>query len=74
MTALLAVPASMATGSEGEPAPAPVGISAEDAELLQDLDLLIELEFLSTWDPVENLPIPVEDEPTRPGREREDAP
>jgi hypothetical protein len=34
--------------------------TAEDLELLLELELLLDLELLQEWDPVEDLPIPVE--------------
>ena len=39
-------------------------LSPEDRALLEHLELLLELELLETWDPEENLPIPLsESEP-----------
>jgi hypothetical protein len=43
-------------------------LTEEDAQLLREIDLLLEWELLRDWDPEENLPIPVHDggESTRP--------
>ena len=60
---LLAAPAATAAEPDKQPASPSQPLSAEDAELLRNLDLLLQLEFLSNWDPAEDLPIPLEDEP-----------
>ena len=53
--------------STGEPAPAEharsEALSEEDLQLLRDLELLEELDLLRNWDPAEDLPIPVGEEP-----------
>jgi hypothetical protein len=41
---------------------APAEISEEDLEILKEFELLLELELLEGWDPVEDLPIPVASE------------
>jgi len=41
------------------PALAKPALSDEDLEVLENLELLMELEMLRTWDPDEELPIPV---------------
>jgi hypothetical protein len=40
----------------------PAEISEEDLEILEEFELLLELELLESWDPVEDLPIPVASE------------
>ena len=67
---LLAVGPLTATASE----PTPAELSAEDRALLEQLDLLLELELLEAWDPDENLPIRVADEPVSAETKPEESP
>jgi len=56
---LLAAPKA---GADAPPdqEPIPVPAPPADAELMELLELMVHLEMLETWDPEENLPIPVE--------------
>ena len=60
IAATAAAPA--AGGADPQVRPSQGQLPAGDAELLRDLDLLLDWELLLEWDPVEDLPIPV-DEP-----------
>lgn len=56
----------IASSTPGDEPPAepttPAEISEEDLEILEEFELLLELELLEGWDPVEDLPIPVASE------------
>ena len=54
---LLAVTSAAAVDPAAEPT-ATMELSEEDLEILDVLELLLRLELLESWDPVENLPIP----------------
>ncbi len=54
---LLAVTPAAADEATAEPI-ATTELSEEDLEILGALELLLRLEMLESWDPVENLPIP----------------
>ncbi len=54
---LLAVTPAAADEATAEPI-ATTELSEEDLEILGALELLLQLEMLESWDPVENLPIP----------------
>ncbi len=54
---LLAVTSAAAVDPAAEPT-ATMELSEEDLEILDALELLLQLELLESWDPVENLPIP----------------
>ncbi len=43
--------------------PATNGPALDDAALLENLEMLLELELLEDWDPEADLPIPVASEP-----------
>ncbi|MEE9281545.1 MAG: hypothetical protein V3V67_15340 [Myxococcota bacterium] len=58
--------ASPAWADEAPPAPQTgAGLSPEDEEILEVLELLIDLELLQSWDPGEDLPIPLSAEKPR---------
>lgn len=54
---LLAVTPAPPDEAAAEPT-ATTELSHEDLEILDALELLLQLEMLENWDPVENLPIP----------------
>jgi hypothetical protein len=58
---LLVASPTLADDPAAEPT-TPAEISEEDLEILEEFELLLELELLEGWDPVEDLPIPVASE------------
>lgn len=64
-TALLGAEGATTPATEASPtASARAGdeLSAEDRAILAHLELLLDLELLESWDPDQDLPIPVDEE------------